>query len=83
MLNIMEITIVEKLKNALQFLDNFKDSHYGMEDMEAIDLINQAYNIVEEVVNDLDESLARYNAHLTGDIIDVRVDRKEKFEEIE
>jgi len=75
----MELTIVEKLKNALQFLDNFKDNHYG----EAVDLINQAYDIVDEVVEDLDESLARYNAHLTGDIIDVRVDRKEKFEEIE
>jgi len=58
----MELTIVEKLKNALQFLDNFKDNHYG----EAIDLINQAYEILDEVVEDLDESYARYNDHLTN-----------------
>lgn len=65
----MELTIIEKLKNALQFLDNFKDNHYG----EAIDLINQAYEILDEVVEDLDESFARYNDHLTNRFKDTNI----------
>ena len=65
----MELTIVEKLKNALQFLDNFKDNHYG----EAIDLINQAYEILDEVVEDLDESYARYNDHLINRFKDTNI----------
>lgn len=65
----MELTIVEKLKNALEFLDNFKDNHYG----EAIDLINQAYEILDEVVEDLDESYARYNDHLTNRFKDTNI----------
>jgi hypothetical protein len=73
MLNIMDITIQEKLNIALNFLDGTPST----ED------IRQAYKIIEDIKADLDESLARYNAHLTGNIIDVRVDRNEKFEEIE
>ena len=68
----MELTILERLKNALQFLDNFKDNHYG----EAIDLINQAYEILDEVVEDLDESYARYNDHLTNRFKDIKVDKE-------
>ena len=68
----MELTIVEKLKNALQFLDNFKDNHYG----EAIDLINQAYEILDEVVEDLDKSYAKYNEHLTNRFKDIKVDKE-------
>tara|TARA_R100000084_G_C4569014_1_gene108253 strand:+ start:377 stop:607 length:231 start_codon:yes stop_codon:yes gene_type:complete len=65
----MELTILERLKNALQFLDNFKDNHYG----EAIDLINQAYEILDEVVEDLDKSYAKYNEHLTNRFKDTKV----------
>ena len=68
----MELTIVEKLKNALQFLDNFKDNHYG----EEIDLINRAYAILDEVVAGLDESYARYNDHLTNRFKDIKVDKE-------
>ena len=69
----MDITIQEELNIALNFLDGTPST----ED------IRQAYKIIEDIKADLDESLARYNAHLTGNIIDVRVDRNEKFEEIE
>jgi len=65
----MELTILEKLKNALQFLDKYKDNHYS----EAIDLINQAYEILDEIVEDLDKSYARYNEHLTNRFKDTKV----------
>lgn len=65
----MELTILERLKNALQFLDNYRDNHYS----EAIDLINQAYEILDEIVEDLDKSYARYNEHLTNRFKDTKV----------
>mgnify|MGYP003126929619 CR=1 FL=1 len=68
----MELTILEKLKNALQFLDNFKDTH----NVEDIDLINQAYEILDEIVADLDESYARYNQHLTNRFKDTKVTKE-------
>ena len=48
----MELTILEKLKNALQFLDNFKDNHYG----EAIDLINDKTDNIYEVAKTYKEN---------------------------
>ena len=68
----MELTILERLKNALQFLDNYRDNHYG----EAIDLINQAYEILDEIVEDLDKSYAKYNEHLTNRFKDIKVDKE-------
>ena len=65
----MELTILERLKNALQFLDKYKDNHYS----EAIDLINQAYEILDEIVEDLDKSYAKYNEHLTNRFKDTKV----------
>ena len=65
----MELTILERLKNALQFLDNYRDNHYS----EAIDLINQAYEILDEIVEDLDKSYAKYNEHLTNRFKDTKV----------
>ena len=68
----MELTILEKLKNALQFLDNFKDTH----NEEDIDLINQAYEILDEIVEDLDKSYAKYNEHLTNRFKDTKVTKE-------
>ena len=68
----MEVTIQEKLKIALDFLDT-----QSAEDTRV------AYNIIKGVIADLEKSFARYNAHLTGDIQDVKVDSNEQFEEIE
>jgi|TARA_R110000823_G_scaffold203772_1_gene334819 hypothetical protein len=69
----MQITIIEKLKIALQFLDNFKDTH----NEEDIDLINQAYEILDEIAIDLDESYARYNNHLTNRFKDTNIFKDE------
>jgi hypothetical protein len=68
----MELTIIERLKNVLQFLDNFRDTH----NEEDIDLINQAYEILDEIVEDLDESYARYNQHLTNRFKDTKVTKE-------
>jgi len=68
----MELTILERLKNALQFLDKYKDNHYS----EAIDLINQAYEILDEIVEDLDKSYAKYNEHLTNRFKDTKVTKE-------
>ena len=68
----MELTILERLKNALQFLDNYRDNHYG----EAIDLINQAYEILDEIVEDLDKSYAKYYEHLTNRFKDTKVTKE-------
>ena len=68
----MELTIIERLKNVLQFLDNFRDTH----NEEDIDLINQAYEILDEIVEDLDKSYAKYNEHLTNRFKDTKVTKE-------
>ena len=68
----MELTIIERLKNVLQFLGFFRDTH----NEEDIDLINQAYEILDEIVEDLDESYARYNQHLTNRFKDTKVTKE-------